>query len=321
MSEAGELEGGTVDRDYDAEARTMGWHPQDEYNGDPDKWVDAKTFVVRGETQLPIIRENNRKLQTRARRAEDELADVRAKLDEVNTSLKTLRTMAEKSNEAGYQRAKAELEAQQRQAVQEGDVATYDKIGKEIQRVEATREEIVTAGAPKPVDKPNGPKSTPEFRTWFADNGDWVKADPILANYAVSAEKELRTADDPLSEGELWDKVTEMVQSRYPRRFAAATGGDLPEPTHQANGQSAQPRRAAAVLSPSGGNSQPQVRKGGIDSIADMDERKVARAAFNSIKRGIPEYTEAEYMKVYVNPNADVISDAIKRKVANGKAN
>jgi hypothetical protein len=49
-----------------------------------------------------------------------------------------------------------------------------------------------------------------------------------------------------------------------------------------------------------------------IDAIGDQEERRQARAAFNSIKRGMPEYTEAEYMAVYDDPHADVL-DVMKQ--------
>src|SRR5260370_13868990 len=35
--------------DYESEASRQGWVPRDKYRGDAAKWVDAKTFVERGE--------------------------------------------------------------------------------------------------------------------------------------------------------------------------------------------------------------------------------------------------------------------------------
>jgi len=326
MSGEGEIE--VQDRDYEAEARNLGWHPQEEFRGSPNDWVDAETFVRRGEQQLPIMRENNRKLATRARRAEDELADMRTKLDEVNSSLTTLRTMAERSNEAGYQRALADLKAQQRQAVRDGDEATFDKIAGEIEKVEETRTEIAAAAKPPEPrpDAPKGPRATPEFTAWFAENKDWILADPVLGNAATRFDIQLKNADEDYTEAERWDKVKEMVQEKYPRRFANATGEDMPprkEPEQENHQQPTAPnlRRAASVLTPSGGAPASSGKKGGIDSIQNPTERAEARKAFQSIRRSITDYTEAEYMKVYVDPGADVIADSISRKVkANGSA-
>ena len=44
------------------EARTLGWVPAEEFKGDPNRWVDAETFVERGHTVMPILRKNNERL-------------------------------------------------------------------------------------------------------------------------------------------------------------------------------------------------------------------------------------------------------------------
>ena len=44
----------------EAEARKMGWLPESEWMGAPPKYgfVDAQTFLERGETILPILKAN-----------------------------------------------------------------------------------------------------------------------------------------------------------------------------------------------------------------------------------------------------------------------
>ena len=44
-------------------ARAMGWRPQDEFGGDPERWVDADTFVARGEQVMPLLKAQNKKLR------------------------------------------------------------------------------------------------------------------------------------------------------------------------------------------------------------------------------------------------------------------
>lgn len=47
----------------ESRARDMGWAPKDKWRGDPEKWVDAKEFVRRGEEVLPIVTAENRRLK------------------------------------------------------------------------------------------------------------------------------------------------------------------------------------------------------------------------------------------------------------------
>ena len=44
-----EADGETGERDWEADARAMGWSPKAEFKGDKTHWIDAKSFVERGE--------------------------------------------------------------------------------------------------------------------------------------------------------------------------------------------------------------------------------------------------------------------------------
>ena len=56
------------------EARTLGWVPAEEFKGDPNRWVDAETFVERGHTVMPILRKNNERLETLVKQQAEELS-------------------------------------------------------------------------------------------------------------------------------------------------------------------------------------------------------------------------------------------------------
>ena len=49
-------------------AAQMGWVPVDKFRGDPAHWVDAETFVKKGEEVMPILRANNRRLEEKRRK-------------------------------------------------------------------------------------------------------------------------------------------------------------------------------------------------------------------------------------------------------------
>ena len=46
---AGETSKQVSTNPYEGQAREMGWRPKDEWEGEPEKWRDAKEFVERGE--------------------------------------------------------------------------------------------------------------------------------------------------------------------------------------------------------------------------------------------------------------------------------
>jgi hypothetical protein len=53
----------TQERDYEAEARAMGWKPKEEWNGDPGKHRDAQTFVELADNDPAILRRKNDELR------------------------------------------------------------------------------------------------------------------------------------------------------------------------------------------------------------------------------------------------------------------
>ena len=43
-------------------ARAMGWKPLAEYRGDPRRWTDAAEFIRKGEEELPVLRDQSRRI-------------------------------------------------------------------------------------------------------------------------------------------------------------------------------------------------------------------------------------------------------------------
>lgn len=111
LREEGESQ--TPERDYEAEAREMGWVPKDEFKGDASRWSDAETFVKKGEEVLPLIRAQNKALKRQ--------------LDEMKRDLKKASAYFSDAEKRGYERARAEIEERLEQAVESGDTAAAKK--------------------------------------------------------------------------------------------------------------------------------------------------------------------------------------------------
>src|SRR5574337_489576 len=87
------------ERDYESEAKEMGWRPQAQYKGDPEKWVDAQEFVERGEHILPILKANTNKLRSELLTRDQEVAKLRASMDESDKAIRVLRKHYDENNE------------------------------------------------------------------------------------------------------------------------------------------------------------------------------------------------------------------------------
>ena len=93
---------------YDKQAREMGWRPKEEWEGEPEKWRDAKEFVERGELY-------------------NKIDSVGRELKETRKALKMLQEHHSKVRETEFNRAVAELKAAQKKHLEDGNADEYLK--------------------------------------------------------------------------------------------------------------------------------------------------------------------------------------------------
>ena len=115
--------------DIEKQARTMGWVPKDEFKGDESRWKSAEDFVKDGEEILPILRERTKNLSIK-------FDEVSQKLTRTEAALQKLAEHHKKTAQREYDKAVADLKNQQRQAVADNDVQTYDQINDQIDKLE-----------------------------------------------------------------------------------------------------------------------------------------------------------------------------------------
>ena len=97
-----EDEGGQQELSTEDRARAQGWRPKDEYNGNPDRWVDAEAFVKRGEEELPVVRERNRHLESR-------VTELNQKLEQTASTISNMERMNRVAVQRAVQREREQL--------------------------------------------------------------------------------------------------------------------------------------------------------------------------------------------------------------------
>lgn len=207
----------------EAEARRKGWLPKDEYKG-PGQWVDAKTFLERGERF-------NANLQR-------ELAAVKDKLGKQSETFKKLaafyqETLANKERE--LQDAIAQLRVQRSQAQADGDhdvaVQLEDRIDllkEEAGRVKKERKEAETeVEAPKTAQEPTPEEAAqhPVVAEWIEDGNTWFRDNSKLRDYALQLGEEMLKGGETARGRKFLDKVAERMREEFPRTLG---GGSSP---------------------------------------------------------------------------------------------
>lgn len=199
--------------DYEAEARAMGWKPLDEYKGDPDKHIPAEKFVKRGMEKLPVLQKNYK-----------EVLDKVKALEEYN------KTIAERS----YQRALADIKAEQLKAVEKGDIKEYNTL-------EEQKEKIQQDYSPKQSTEQNPKEAIEKQRLlieWNKQN-DWYMKDQMLNAEADLYFQELEIDSPNLPLSEKLQMVEQRIKESNPRKFQKSERPPSVAGTKQSKGGSA----------------------------------------------------------------------------------
>lgn len=158
-----------------AEARKMGWQGPDKYKGDPEKFVDADTFVERGKTFIPFLNKERERLQQElaaeraARQAiEETVRETKASLEDLEERY-TVET--QKRTEAALGRLKAEI----RDARKEGDFARMDEL-MEMQEELVEAQTQAKTEKPPAAKPPEAPVIDPAIVAWTSEH-PWFNTD------------------------------------------------------------------------------------------------------------------------------------------------
>jgi hypothetical protein len=193
-----------VEEPIEVRARRLGWKPREEFaSGPPQNWKTAEEFVEAGDRELPLIRANNRKLETQVSRLSRDLTAV-------TESLAHMTEMQQKAYERAYKKAREDLERQRDAAVEGADRAAFAAAEKGLKELDAE--------APKPPPKPVQPRVAeppPEVLEW-SDQNPWFLADATLREKAERIHMRIQQARPGLSLRENLAEVTAEMRRQHP---------------------------------------------------------------------------------------------------------
>lgn len=199
-------------------ARRMGWHPKDEYDAsgrDPEKWVDADTFIARGESELPVLKDRFRKLERIADKQSKEITEGTKLLRDLVAQQKTQTDNAVKA-------AITKLTEERKTAASVGDVDRVEALSDEI----AGKREELKAPAVEHKEAKEDHVPPPEVIEW-AEKNPWFQTDRKMHDLAVAEYGDL-LADKSLNETQRLAKVKAEVVRRFPEKFTNTKRAEAP---------------------------------------------------------------------------------------------
>ena len=206
----------------ETEARQLGWVPQDQFRGDPNKWTDAETFVKRGKEQLPILSENNRRLKGDVTRLTGQVQQLQNLFNASQESITELKRLHEETFNARVNAEKARLRAEIKTARESDDLDAEEDAREELSRLSqeaATVTKDAKKDPPKQGTTPQPPGDLdPHFVAWQEANSDWLEVNMRKTAVAFGLAQEVRRSNPNLVGKKFYDALDAAIEEVYPTR-------------------------------------------------------------------------------------------------------
>jgi hypothetical protein len=205
-----------VARDYDAEAKDMGWVPENEFRGPKERWKPAQQFVEDGENILPIVRAENKRLKAEIDKIN---ADYATRFDRLDKAAQ----VTIKAAKAQFERELATLQSTREAAVKDGDVAAFKAADKQLNDH--------VANAPKVEDFEAKPKAD-DKQAGDTTQADWEKANPwygtddALTEAAIGISQNLLRKNPNITMAENLRLTDAAMKERFPLKFGGKSGAN-----------------------------------------------------------------------------------------------
>lgn len=214
-------------------ASQLGWKSQEQFEGPADKWVPAEEFLERADHVMPIMRENNRRLQSELAAERQAREKLESALNDMRDSMEAMKEYQTAETERRVKEARGELLAQLKQAKTEGDVDLEVRLTSELSQVDAdlrvaeeSREAAEKAGKQEKKPEPTPVQLPPDFVAWKAQH-DWYGKDFRKTSLANGIAAELRSdpANSHLVGKAFFDLLDEHLTETFDKLYGAHQSG------------------------------------------------------------------------------------------------
>ncbi len=203
--------------EVEARAREMGWVPKEEFRLDPTRWVDAQTYVNRGEEILPVLRSNNRKLSEEVVALRTQNTTISQQLKETQAAIEELKNFNSEIAKANAKTRETELLAEITAAREANDTAREVELTNQLTDIKAARRIAETKPVTKPTpaaDPSAAPVLTQEMKDWMAAN-QWFGSDKRKTGYAFGVAEELKAQGLTPGTKPFYDKMDEELAKQF----------------------------------------------------------------------------------------------------------
>lgn len=218
-----------IDSETIEEAKKYGWRAKEEFDLAPEGWVDADRFMELPATQRKVLKDQNKTLNERIQSLEGQNASVAR---EAARATKLAMEEQKRAHEAQLN----DLRNQQRKAAELGDMAEYDRLNVERQKVAESQ----------PAQQPQQPEHSPEYQAHHS-SAEWAK-DPILWKFAIDAVNQGGPTVMGMRDIDQLKYAEAKVREYFPQKFEAPKPPSPPKVDGGGIGGGAAPKKGVNAL-------------------------------------------------------------------------
>lgn len=204
-------------------ARTMGWMPKDKFvaEGQPEaNWLPAADYIKRGESIMPILKANNKKLSDRLATAEGKLKSTEQMLAAASEAIEELKSFRSSLNKDKVKSQKTTVLSALAEAKKSGDTEAEVQLTDQLSEINASlREAEKPVVKQEPKSEPNAPSLTPESQEWMKEN-PWFGSDRRKTAIAMAIADEWKAGGKQLGTSEFFEHVDEEVGKLFDKNAA-----------------------------------------------------------------------------------------------------
>lgn len=205
-------------------AEKLGWIPPTRYKGDPERYIDAEEFLERGETVMPILKENNRKMKLELDTLRETSRAQSEALQRAEDAIDQIEERHSVETQKAVERARADVKRQLAAASAEGDHEGVAELTDQLTRLKAAEE---AAGEREEKPEQQAPFMPPaELRQWNEDN-PWFGPDKRKTALALGIAQELREGGEQSTGRAFFDKVTAEMNGMFGEREERQTSSKV----------------------------------------------------------------------------------------------
>lgn len=214
--------------DYEEQAKRQGWVDKDDYKGDPEEWVDAKTFVERGKEINAILRGQNDRLNRQLSQMEQRYKE---QLEAQQRELAELKESLNKRDSESFESQLASLKKARRQAMLDSDMEAALQYEDRIEELERNRPSKPSTTKPaKQGEEQQQQYNDPATKEWIGSNS-WFGQNKTKTHIAIGMAEDLR-AEGYTGGSDFFHELDKRLKQQFPEQF----GGKKPKTSAMESG-------------------------------------------------------------------------------------